>query len=123
MLLVAVGEVHKGMAERRFGLGELLQTNDDAVGGRRLPRAFGDEGSTGLLKLFVLEYTGIVWVLGAPLDEDGVACIEQLARGGGGEGGSVLEEFGLSAGVEGGKGHCGVQMSVKAGEEVNWNGE
>lgn len=116
LLFVAVGKVHKGVIKGGFGLWELLQANDDAVGGRRFPRAFGDQGSASLLKLLVLENTGIVWVLGAALDEDWVAGIEQLLRGGGCEGGAVFEEFGLSAGVKGGESHCGV---IGAGKKVN----
>ena len=38
LLLVAVGEMHHGVFERRVFFGELLQTNDDVVLGRlRLP--------------------------------------------------------------------------------------
>ena len=105
LLLVAVGKVDKGVLERELVLGQLLQADDDVVAGRRLVCAFLDERGAGLLELFVLEDAHIVGVLGAALDQHGIARVQQLLGRRGREAGAMLERLGLGARVEGGKGH------------------
>jgi len=107
LLLVAMGKVDECVLERELILGELLQSDDNPVFGRALVCTFLDQGRTCLLKLFVFEDAGIVWVLGAALDQDWVAGVEELLRCGGCEGRSVLQRLGLGACVEGGERHGG----------------
>jgi hypothetical protein len=107
LLLVAMRKVYKRVLERKLVFGQLLEPDDDAVRGRSLVCAFVDQRRAGLLKLVVLEDAGIVGVLGAALDQHGVAGVEQLLCRGGRQAGAVLERLGLGAGVEGGQGHGG----------------
>lgn len=98
--------MHEGVLQRRVGLGQLLEADDDAVGGRSLPGAFINQRGSGLLELGVGEDAGVGGVLGAALDQYGVAGIQQLLGRGGREAGAVLERLGLGAGMQRGEGHC-----------------
>lgn len=117
LLLVAVGKVHKRVREREVVVGQLLEADDDVVGGGRLVCALVDERGAGLLELGVVEDARIRRVLGAALDQHRVARGEQLLRRRGREAGPVLERLGLGARVEGGEGHGDVE--AVAGP-VNW---
>lgn len=119
LLLVAVGKVDHGVLERPVLLGQLLEADDDVVLGRRLgPRALGNEGGAGGLKLGVLEDALVVRVGGAALDVDCVAGRDQLLGGRGREAGAVLKGLGLGAGVQRRERHDGVCVCIYVGVGV-----
>jgi hypothetical protein len=100
-------EVNKCVLERELVFGQLLQSDDDPVLGRRLVCAFLDQRRTCLLELLVFEDASIVWILGAALDQDWVASVEELLGCGGCESRAVLQRLGFGAGVKSGKCHGG----------------
>lgn len=82
---------------------ELLQANNDMVGGGRLPRALLDEGCAYGFELGIVKDAN-----GTALDIDSVAGLDQGLGGTRSKGRAVLKGLGLGPEVKDGAGHfCG----------------
>lgn len=116
LALVAVGELDVDVLEREGLLAQLLEPNDDVVGGRVDPRLLVDEGGAGGLELGVGEDArGAGLGAGALLDVNLIAGCDEGLGGGRGQGGAVLEGLGLGAEVEDCGRHCEVMCSARRG--------
>lgn len=106
LALVAVGELDVDVLEGEGLLAQLLETDDNVVGGGVDPALLLDDGAAGLLELGVIEDAGGAGLVSAALlDADLVAGVDEGLGGGGRQGGAVLEGLSLGAQVEDGGRH------------------
>lgn len=106
LALVAVSELDVGVLEGEGLLAQLLEADDDVVGGGVDPALLLDNLAAGLLELGVVEDArGARLLAAALLDVDHVAGVDERLGGCRCQGGAVLEGLGLGAQVEDGGRH------------------